>query len=21
TKRYRCGLCRGKLLLINQPED
>ena len=20
-KRYRCGLCRGKLLLINQPED
>ena len=21
TKRYRCGVCRGKLLLINQPED
>ncbi|MFR7000328.1 SprT family protein, partial [Streptococcus pneumoniae] len=21
TKRYRCGLCRGKLLLVNQPED
>ncbi|HET0630122.1 TPA: SprT family protein [Streptococcus pneumoniae] len=21
TRRYRCGLCRGKLLLINQPED
>ncbi|WP_319014150.1 zinc ribbon domain-containing protein, partial [Streptococcus pneumoniae] len=21
TQRYRCGLCRGKLLLVNQPED
>ncbi|MXI72646.1 SprT family protein, partial [Mycobacterium tuberculosis] len=21
TKRYRCGLCRRKLLLVNQPED
>ena len=21
TKRYRCGVCRGQLLLINQPED
>ena len=21
TKRYRCGLCRGKLLLLNRPKD
>ena len=21
TNRYRCGLCRGKLLLLNRPKD
>lgn len=21
TKHYRCGLCRGKLLLLNRPKD
>ena len=21
TKRYRCGLCRGKLVLLNRPKD
>ncbi|EJO21734.1 SprT-like family protein [Streptococcus sp. BS35b] len=21
TKRYRCGVCRGKLVIINRPKD
>ena len=21
TKRYRCGVCRGKLVILNRPKD